>query len=116
MKFTDIFIRRPVLATVVSLLILVLGLRAVGSLAILEFPRTENAIVTVSTAYYGADPDVAARLAVLLGSSASDGVSGRLISAVWDRWAELPARRDALRETDLYTLRRIVPSDRGLDW
>ncbi|MGH6643882.1 MAG: efflux RND transporter permease subunit, partial [Bradyrhizobium sp.] len=60
MKFTDIFIRRPVLATVVSLLILVLGLRAVGSLPVLEFPRTENAIVTVSTAYYGADPDVVA--------------------------------------------------------
>jgi multidrug efflux pump len=60
MKFTDIFIRRPVLATVVSLLILVLGLRAVGSLPVLQFPRTENAIVTVSTAYYGADPDVVA--------------------------------------------------------
>ena len=60
MKFTDIFIRRPVLATVVSLLILVLGLRAVGSLPVLQFPRTENAVVTVSTAYYGADPDVVA--------------------------------------------------------
>src|SRR5476651_2356031 len=60
MKFTDIFIRRPVLATVVSLLILVLGLRAVGTLQVLQYPRTENAIVTVSTVYYGADPDVIA--------------------------------------------------------
>jgi multidrug efflux pump len=60
MKFTDIFIRRPVLAMVVSLLVLVVGLRAVGSLPVLEFPRTENAIVTVTTAYYGADPDVIA--------------------------------------------------------
>src|SRR5476649_329021 len=60
MKFTDIFIRRPVLATVVSLLILVLGLRAVGTLPVLQYPRTENAIVTVSTVYYGADPDVIA--------------------------------------------------------
>src|ERR1700688_2392049 len=60
MKFTDIFIRRPVLATVVSLLILVLGLRAGGALPILQYPRTENAVVTVSTTYYGADPDVIA--------------------------------------------------------
>ena len=60
MKFTDIFIRRPVLATVVSLLILVLGLRAVGSLPVLQYPHTENAVVTVTTTYYGADPDVVA--------------------------------------------------------
>src|SRR6266849_5431983 len=60
MSFTDIFIRRPVLATVVSLMILVLGLRAVFSLPVLQYPRTENALVTVTTIYYGADPDVVA--------------------------------------------------------
>ena len=60
MNFTDIFIRRPVLASVVSLLILVLGLRAYGVLPVLQYPRTENAIVTVTTIYYGADPDVVA--------------------------------------------------------
>jgi multidrug efflux pump len=60
MSFTDIFIRRPVLATVVSLMILALGLRAMGSLPVLQYPRTENAVVTVSTTYYGADPDVIA--------------------------------------------------------
>ncbi|HTY55362.1 MAG TPA: efflux RND transporter permease subunit, partial [Candidatus Binataceae bacterium] len=60
MRFTDIFIRRPVLATVVSLMILVLGLGAVGSLPIRQFPRTENGVVTISTTYYGADPDVVA--------------------------------------------------------
>ena len=60
MKFTDLFIRRPVLAMVVSLLILVLGLRALFSLPTLQFPRTENAIVKVTTTYYGADPDVVA--------------------------------------------------------
>jgi len=60
MKFTDIFIRRPVLATVISLVILVVGLRAFNSLPILQFPRTENAVVTVSTTYYGADSDVVA--------------------------------------------------------
>lgn len=60
MNFTDLFIRRPVLATVISLMILVLGLRAFMSLPILQYPRTENAVVTVSTTYYGADPDVIA--------------------------------------------------------
>src|ERR1700738_322962 len=60
MAFTDIFIRRPVLATVVSLLILVLGLRALGSLPVLQYPATQNAVVTVTTTYYGADPDVIA--------------------------------------------------------
>jgi multidrug efflux pump len=60
MNFTDIFIKRPVLASVVSLMILVLGLRAVGSLPILQYPRTENTVVTVTTTYYGADPAVIA--------------------------------------------------------
>src|SRR5512135_3359275 len=56
MKFTDIFVRRPVLATVVSLLLLVLGLRSVTLLPVLQFPRTQNAVVTVTTVYTGADP------------------------------------------------------------
>ncbi len=60
MNYTDIFIRRPVLATVVSLSIFVLGLRAILSLPVLQYPRTENAVVTVTTAYYGADSDVIA--------------------------------------------------------
>ncbi len=60
MKFTDLFVNKPVLATVVSLVILVIGLRAVLSLPIRQYPRTQNAVVTVTTAYYGADPDVVA--------------------------------------------------------
>ncbi len=60
MSFTDIFIRRPVLASVISLLILVVGVRAYYSLPVLQYPRTENAVVTVTTTYYGADPDVVA--------------------------------------------------------
>lgn len=60
MNFTDIFIRRPVLATVASLLILVLGLRALSSLPINQFPRTQNAVVTISTIYYGADAQTVA--------------------------------------------------------
>ena len=49
MNFTDLFIRRPVLATTVSLMILVLGLRALAVLPVLQFPRTENAVVTITT-------------------------------------------------------------------
>jgi multidrug efflux pump len=56
MHFTDLFIRRPVLAIVVSLFILVLGLRSIGVLNVREFPYTQNAVVTVSTVYFGADP------------------------------------------------------------
>ncbi len=55
MKFSDLFINKPVLAIVVSLLILVLGLRSVSELTVRQYPKTENAVVTVSTAYYGAD-------------------------------------------------------------
>ncbi|NJD08482.1 MAG: multidrug efflux protein [Methylococcaceae bacterium] len=60
MKFTDLFIRRPVLATVVSLTLLVLGLRSLATLPVLQYPRTENAVVTVTTTYYGADPELIA--------------------------------------------------------
>ncbi len=60
MNVTDIFIRRPILATVVSMMLLVLGLRSLSGLPVLQYPRTENAIVTISTTYYGADPDIIA--------------------------------------------------------
>jgi NAD(P)-dependent dehydrogenase (short-subunit alcohol dehydrogenase family) len=56
-----------------------------------------------------------AKLAVFLGSPASDGITGKLLSAVWDPWPELPRHLDEL-DSDVYTLRRIVPRDRGLDW
>jgi multidrug efflux pump len=60
MHFTDIFIKKPVLATVISLLILVLGLRSMGLLPIRQYPFTENAVVTVTTAFTGANPSVIA--------------------------------------------------------
>jgi 3-oxoacyl-[acyl-carrier protein] reductase len=56
-----------------------------------------------------------ADLAVFLGSADSDGISGKLLSAVWDPWRDLAAHRADL-ESDVYTLRRIVPGDRGLAW
>ena len=58
MKFTDIFVQRPVLATVVSLLILLIGLRAAFDLTVREFPDTQDAVITVETAYIGADADL----------------------------------------------------------
>ena len=60
MKFTDSFINKPVWAIVVSLVILVLGLRSVIDMTVRQFPKTENAVVTVSTAYYGADAQTVA--------------------------------------------------------
>ncbi|HEY1262846.1 MAG TPA: SDR family oxidoreductase, partial [Terriglobales bacterium] len=80
----------------------------------------------VSEAYYrkaveqkasgGAPPEKAAALVVFLLSEESDGITGRLLSAVWDPWPTLGARVQELERTDLYTLRRIVPKDRGMDW
>jgi NAD(P)-dependent dehydrogenase (short-subunit alcohol dehydrogenase family) len=64
----------------------------------------------------GAPLEKAADLAVFLASSESDGISGKLISAVWDPWRELPKHREDLKRSDVYTLRRIVPKDRGIDW
>ena len=57
-----------------------------------------------------------AALAVFLASAASDGISGRLLSAVWDKWAILAEKRDQLAKSDLFTLRRIAPEDRGMKW
>ncbi len=64
----------------------------------------------------GSSPDRAAALCLSLLSPATDGVSGRLISAVWDPWETLPARREEIMKSDVYTLRRILPKDRGLGW
>jgi 3-oxoacyl-[acyl-carrier protein] reductase len=64
----------------------------------------------------GAPLEVGAGLCVFLGSAASDGINGRLISAVWDDWRDLPNHGDELTKSDVYTLRRIVPKDRGFTW
>ncbi len=57
-----------------------------------------------------------ADLAVYLASAASDGITGKLISAIWDPWEQFDAHRSDLQATDIYTLRRIVPADRGQTW
>lgn len=58
MKFTDIFINKPVLAIVVSLFILLFGLRSFTELNVRQYPELRNAVVNVSTTYYGADADL----------------------------------------------------------
>src|ERR1700727_4042165 len=58
MVWTDIFIKRPVLALVVSLLILLIGFRAATSLGIRQYPKLSNTVVNVTTVYPGASPDL----------------------------------------------------------
>lgn len=57
-SFTDLFIRRPVLAIVVNLIILIGGFQAIRSLTVRQYPRSDNASVTVTTAYVGASPEL----------------------------------------------------------
>src|SRR5512134_3510959 len=58
MKFTDLFIKRPVLAIVVNLVILIAGLQSIRSLSVRQYPRSDIAVVRVSTAYIGANADL----------------------------------------------------------
>lgn len=64
----------------------------------------------------GTPPELAARLCVYLASEEGDGVTGRLLSAQWDPWERLAEFKDELARTDVYTLRRIVPKERGKEW
>lgn len=64
----------------------------------------------------GASMMKAAELCVYLASDQSDGVTGKLISAVWDPWKDLARHLNKLKSSEIYTLRRIVPADRGEDW
>ncbi len=58
MQITDLFVRRPVLAVVVSLIIVIAGLQAIRSLNVRQYPRSENSVVTVTTVYVGASADL----------------------------------------------------------
>ncbi len=64
----------------------------------------------------GAPLQRGAALCVFLASAASDGITGKLIAALWDPWESLSEHRADLDGTDVYTIRRIVPEDRGLAW
>jgi hypothetical protein len=64
----------------------------------------------------GARLDKGADLALFLASSASDGITAKLISAVWDDWEHWPEHLDELSSSDVYTLRRIAGRDRNMTW
>lgn len=64
----------------------------------------------------GASMDSVADLALFLASDASKGITGKLISAVWDDWKQWPDHLDELSSSDVYTLRRIAGRDRGFPW
>ncbi len=64
----------------------------------------------------GAGLDRGTDLAVFLASDASNGITGKLISAVWDNWEHWPEHLDELNSSDAYTLRRIAGRDRGFSW
>lgn len=64
----------------------------------------------------GTPLDKGAALCAYLASSESDGITGKLISAVWDSWKDFIQHKDDLNKGDIYTLRRIVPEDRGKQW
>jgi NAD(P)-dependent dehydrogenase (short-subunit alcohol dehydrogenase family) len=64
----------------------------------------------------GTPLSVGASLAVYLASDESNGITARLIAAVWDKWATLHERAKELDASDIYTLRRIVAADRGRKW
>ena len=60
--------------------------------------------------------NIVCELILFLASKESDGITGKLISALWDNWKNWPSYKKKLRDTDLYTLRRITGKDRGLNW
>ena len=62
MHFTDLFIKRPVVATVVNLIILIAGYQAIRNINVRQFPRSDLSVVTVTTTYYGADADLVREL------------------------------------------------------
>jgi len=64
----------------------------------------------------GVDPAIPAGLVAFLASDRAARITGKFFSSVWDDWANSEAHLDEIEGTDVYTLRRIVPADRGLKW
>jgi NAD(P)-dependent dehydrogenase (short-subunit alcohol dehydrogenase family) len=64
----------------------------------------------------GTPLSVGARCCVYLGSAESDGITGKLVAAQWDPWPDFQSHMADLKGSDIYTLRRIIPKDRGKPW
>ena len=121
MNFTDTFIKKPVLAIVVSALILVLGLRALSSLQIRQYPKTENAVVTITTAYFGADAQTIAGFITqpleqaISQAQGIDYLSSTSVSGISTITATLRLNYDANRalteiQTQVTSVRNQLPS------
>ena len=101
--------------------ILALGPSVVGAAEYAAAQKQKAAALvpsSLATADASADPALTRALDCVewLLSPASDGITGRLLSAPWDPWPTLGDHRAALAASDVYTLRRIVPEDRGQKW
>jgi 3-oxoacyl-[acyl-carrier protein] reductase len=100
--------------------VLALGPSVVGTAeyAAAQKQKAAALVLTSATADASADPALTRALDCVewLLSPASDGITGRLLSAPWDPWPTLGDHRAALAASDIYTLRRIVPDDRGQKW
>lgn len=64
----------------------------------------------------GTSLESACELTLFLGSNYSDGISGKLISSVWDDWKNWPQKKNVLKKNDLFTIRRVTSKDRGVNW
>jgi multidrug efflux pump len=122
MNFTDLFIRKPVLAMTISLLILVLGARSLTSLTVRQYPKTQNAVVTVSTTYYGADAATVAGFitqpleAAIAQAQGIDYLSSTSVSGVSAITATLRLNYDANRalteiNTQVNSVRNQLPPE-----
>jgi multidrug efflux pump len=122
MNFTDIFIRKPVLATTISLLILVLGIRSLVSLPVRQYPKTQNAVVTISTTYYGADAQTIAGFitqpleSAIAQAQGIDYLSSTSVSGVSNITATLRLNYDANRalteiNTQVNSVRNQLPPE-----
>lgn len=64
----------------------------------------------------GVPRDKVAELIVFLASPETDGLTGRLVSLIWDNWRDMPRHITEIMASDVYTMRRIIPADRGKEW
>ncbi|WP_414663844.1 SDR family NAD(P)-dependent oxidoreductase [Horticoccus sp. 23ND18S-11] len=96
--------------------VLRLGADVVGAAEFAAAQKTKSAHPAAGAAAENQALDKALGLVAWLLSPDSDGISGRLLAAPWDPWPTLDQRAAVLRASDIYTLRRIVPEDRGQAW
>lgn len=87
---------------------------------ILRNPQTSGSAEVAKVLALDETPDRSfdrvCRLVLFLASDTAQGITGKLISAQWDRWEDWPSHREELATTDAYTLRRIAGKDRGMPW